>query len=47
MPGNARKKEGVGGILGGNGAKTHSRVGHSQKFIKPCEKECRVFLIHL
>ena len=23
------------------------RVGHSWKFIKPCEKECRVFFIHL
>ena len=25
----------------------HARVGHSQKFIKSCEKECRVFFIHL
>ena len=24
-----------------------TRGGQSQKFIKPCEKECRVFLIHL
>ena len=24
-----------------------SRVGHSRKFIKPCEKECRVLFIHL
>jgi hypothetical protein len=24
-----------------------SWVGHSRKFIKPCEKECRVFFIHL
>ena len=23
--------------------KCFPRVGHSQKFIKPCEKECRVF----
>ena len=27
--------------------KPKSRVGHSQKIIKPCEKECRVYFIYL
>ena len=25
----------------------YTQVGHLRKFIKPCEKECRVFFIHL
>ena len=42
---NLEQAKGFGNTFGFHGGE--ARVGHSQKFIKPCEKECRVFFIHL